>query len=75
MLGVRALVFSILVATGLAAALVVACGASPAPAASCIDNPWQCAAGQTCWPQGCNCPSGRQFACIASATGIPLGES
>jgi hypothetical protein len=54
---------------------MAACSSSPAPAKPCNEDPWQCAAGQTCWPQSCSCASGWQFSCVASAQGIPLGES
>jgi hypothetical protein len=57
------------------AAVMAACNSSSPAATPCNENPWQCAAGQTCWPQPCNCAAGWQFACIASAQGIPLGES
>jgi len=70
--------WSVLVALAAAGALVVmvvaACGSSSATALSCNEDPWQCTAGQTCWPQPCNCPQGWQFACVPSAKGIPLGE-
>jgi hypothetical protein len=75
----RVLLFSVvgaLVLVAAAGALATsACSSSSPAAAACNENPWQCGTGQTCWPQGCNCPSGWSFACIASAAGVPLGES
>ncbi|HEY8042002.1 MAG TPA: hypothetical protein VIF15_19500 [Polyangiaceae bacterium] len=55
------------------------CGASATPAAPatpCNEDPFQCGAGKTCWPQQCTCPSGTgcsptdctpQFECAGSA--------
>jgi hypothetical protein len=69
--------------SGLGAALAIACGSSQSAAAPCNENPWQCAAGQTCWPQACTCPSGMacdttsctpQLGCIASVSGKRAGE-
>jgi hypothetical protein len=71
------------IAATLAVALValgVGCRASPAPAAPCNEEPFQCAAGQTCWPLQCTCPAGTpcgpddctpRFECVASAGAGP----
>src|SRR5258708_7125997 len=62
-------------AAGTVGVVVVACGSSSPAATPCNENPWQCASGQTCWPQSCNCPGGWQFACLASVSGTPLGSN
>ncbi len=60
------------------------CSSSGGSAATCESNPWQCAAGTTCWPS-CGCPKGTpsctkdnctiQFACVPDRAGTPAGAS
>ncbi len=58
---VRAII-SLLAGLGLAAA----CSSSSSPAPTpCNENPWECAAGQTCWPKDAT----GSFACLNSGPG------
>jgi hypothetical protein len=69
--------------SALGVALGVGCRASSAAAAPCNEDPFQCGAGETCWPQECTCPSSAacdptdctpRFQCAASADRRP-GDS
>lgn len=55
-------------------ALLLACSSSEtseAPKPPCNEDPWQCAAGQTCWPKD----ETVAFACLNSAAGKAKGDS
>jgi hypothetical protein len=64
-------------------AAVIACSSSSATVA-CNEDPFQCAAGTTCWPSQCVCPTGQQcditncvpqFSCVASVPGKQVADS
>jgi hypothetical protein len=59
------------------------CRGSEAAATPCNEDPFQCGAGETCWPQQCTCSSGQacdttnctpQFQCVGAADRRP-GDS
>lgn len=54
--------------------MVVACSSeessSPTPPVPCNQDPWQCPAGQTCWPKD----TAGTFACLNSAAGVAKGD-
>jgi hypothetical protein len=54
--------------------LLVACSSeqssSSAPKPPCNEDPWQCPAGQTCWPKD----TAGSFACLNSAAGKARGD-
>src|SRR5215467_1136500 len=57
----------------LAWTVLVACSTkSSSSSGQCNDNPWQCSAGQTCWPTDNN-PT-PDFGCIASTPGAKPGD-
>ncbi|MBI2390735.1 MAG: hypothetical protein HYV09_14190 [Deltaproteobacteria bacterium] len=54
--------------------LIVACSSSEEPSSPppvpCNKDPWQCPAGQTCWPKD----TAGTFACLNSAVGVAKGD-
>ena len=52
---------------------IVACSSSSGSGAAtpCNEDPWQCPAGQTCWPNS----AGSGFECLNSAAGVSAGAS
>lgn len=54
--------------------MLLACSSSESsstPKPPCNEDPWQCAAGQTCWPQD----GAGTFACLNSAVGKAKGDA